>query len=420
MKVFQTLQPKQRRNLVFLFASGLLFWASLASLLPTLSPYIKQAGATDREVGVVMGAFAIGLLIFRPWLGRRVDQKSRTEVLMIGLVAVAIAPLGYLMTQSIPILFAIRAFHGLSIAAFTTAFSALVTDLAPPQNRGEVLGYMTLVNPIGMALGPAIGGFLQVWAGYTPLFVFSAGLGFAGILCAIHIKAPPIELASSAASQKAHDIPFWKFLWNPRLRIPALVLTLIGISFGTLAVFVPLYIQETGVNLNAGLFYTAAAIASFGVRLLTGRASDRYGRGRFITISLLLYAVSMVLLWQAHSAPEFLLAGFLEGAGGGIFIPMIVVLTADRSQPHERGRVFGLCLAGFDCGMAIAGPVMGYFAEMIGYRGLFGLAAGIASLAVISFVTLCSKDLAHSIGYAFGRGRDIYASPQAGELRSEA
>ncbi|MEX0269418.1 MFS transporter [Leptolyngbyaceae cyanobacterium UHCC 1019] len=413
MKVFQTLQPEQRRNLVFLFASGLLFWASLASLLPTLSPYIKQAGAGDREVGVVMGAFAIGLLVFRPWLGRRADQKSRTQVLMIGLVAVAIAPLGYLMTQSIPLLFAIRAFHGLSIAAFTTAFSALVTDLAPPQNRGEVLGYLTLVNPIGMALGPAIGGFLQVWAGYTPLFLFSAGLGFAGILCATQIKAPFVELASSAASQKVHNIPFWKFLWSPRLRIPTLVLSLIGIAFGTLAVFVPLYIQETGVNLNAGLFYTAAAIASFGVRLLTGRASDRYGRGRFITISLLLYAVSMLLLWRAHSAPEFLLAGFLEGAGGGIFIPMIIVLTADRSEPHERGRVFGLCLAGFDCGMAIAGPVMGYFAEAIGYRGLFGVAAGIALLAVISFVTLCSKDLSHSLKYSLGRGRDIYALPNA-------
>ncbi len=411
MKVFQTLQPAQRRNLVILFASGLLFWASLASLLPTLSPYIKQGGASDREVGVVMGAFAIGLLVFRPWLGRRADQKSRTEVLMIGLVAVAIAPLGYLMTQSIPLLFAIRAFHGLSIAAFTTAFSALVTDLAPPQNRGEVLGYMTLVNPLGMALGPAIGGFLQVWAGYTPLFLFSAGLGFAGILCATQIKAPPGDLIPSVESQQVHAIPFWKFLWNPRLRVPAFVLSLIGIAFGTLAVFVPLYIQETGVNLNAGLFYTAAAIASFGVRLLTGRASDRHGRGRFITISLLLYTLSMLLLWRAHSAPEFLLAGFLEGAGGGIFIPMMIVLTADRSAPHERGRVFGLCLAGFDCGMAIAGPVMGYFAEEIGYRGLFGVAAGISSLAVISFVTLCSKDLVHSLKYSLGRGRDIYALP---------
>ncbi|PZV03846.1 MAG: MFS transporter [Leptolyngbya sp.] len=411
MKVFQTLQPAQRRNLVILFASGLLFWASLASLLPTLSPYIKQGGASDREVGVVMGAFAIGLLVFRPWLGRRADQKSRTGVLIIGLMAVAIAPLGYLMTQSIPLLFAIRAFHGLSIAAFTTAFSALVTDLAPPQNRGEVLGYMTLVNPIGVALGPAIGGFLQVWAGYTPLFLFSAGLGFAGILCATQIKAPPVELIPSVASQQVHAIPFWKFLWNPRLRVPAFVLSLIGIAFGTLAVFVPLYIQETGVNLNAGLFYTAAAIASFGVRLLTGRASDRYGRGRFITISLLLYTVAMLLLWRAHSVPDFLLAGFLEGAGGGIFIPMMIVLTADRSEPHERGRVFGLCLAGFDCGMAIAGPVMGYFAEEIGYRGLFGVAAGISSLAVISFITLCSKDLAHSLKYSLGRGRDIYAVP---------
>jgi MFS family permease len=411
LKVFHTLKPGQRRNLTILFAAGLLFWASLASLLPSLSPYIKQVGATDQEVGIVMGAFAIGLLIFRPWLGRRADQKGRKQILLVGLIAVAIAPLGYLLTQSIPILFIIRAFHGLSIAAFTTAFSALVTDLAPPQNRGEVLGYMTLVNPIGVALGPAIGGFLQAWAGYMPLFLFSAGLGFVGILCATQIQAPPVELASSAKSQKVHDIPFWTFLLNPRLRVPALVLSLIGVAFGTLTVFVPLFIQETGVALNVGLFYTAAAIASFGVRLLTGRASDRYGRGRFITLSLLLYTVALLLLWRANSAPIFLLAGFLQGAGGGIFIPMMIVLTADRSHPHERGRVFGVCLAGFDCGIAIAGPVMGHFAGAIGYRGLFGVAAGIAAIAVVIFITLCSKDLPHSLKYSLGGGRDVYALP---------
>jgi MFS family permease len=52
----------------------------------------------------------------------------------------------------------IRAFHGLSIAAFVVAYSALVIDIAPPANRGELLGYMSLVNPVGMALGPCLGG----------------------------------------------------------------------------------------------------------------------------------------------------------------------------------------------------------------------------------------------------------------------
>ena len=406
MKIFGTLNPETQRHLLVLFATGLLFWSSLATLLPTLPLYIRDVGGTHYQIGVVMGAFAVGLLLFRPGLGRLVDRKGRHLVLLLGLAAVAIAPLGYLMTKSILLLIGIRVFHGLSIAAFTTAYSTLVVDLSPPQNRGEVIGYMSLVNPIGVALGPAIGGFVQAWAGYTPLFLLSAGLGFAGLISGLWLQAPSLPVAMTTNTTKE---TFWRLLFSARLRTPTLTLLLVGLAFGVLSTFVPLFIQEAGVQLNAGLFYTAAATAGFSVRLLTGRASDRYGRGRFITLGLLLYALTMLLLWSAHSATAFLLAGLLEGAGTGIFLPLIIALVADRSEAHERGRVFSLCVGGFDLGIAIAGPTLGYFAEFISYRGIFGLASGLAFLSVLVFTTQCSKTLPHSLRFALGDGRDLYA-----------
>jgi len=409
LKVFSTLEPATRRNLLVLFAVGLLFWTSLAALLPTLPLYIRDVGGTKSQIGVVMGAFAVGLLLFRPWLGQLADRRGRQVVLLIGLAAAAIAPLGYLVTQSLPLLIAIRAFHGLSIAAFTTAYSTLVVDLSPPSNRGEVIGYMSLVNPVGVAIGPAIGGFLQEWAGYTPLFLLSAGLGVVGFVGALWIQAP-VPVAQPAMDTS--KITFWRLLLSPRLRTPTLTLLLVGLAFGVLSTFVPLFIQEAGVNLNAGLFYTAAAVASFSVRLLTGRASDRYGRGRFITLGLLLYAVTMLLLWSARSTGVFLLAGFLEGAGIGIFLPLMIALVADRSEAHERGRVFSLCVGGFDLGIAIAGPALGLLAEQMSYRGLFGLSSGLALLSMIFFATQSSKTLAHSLRFAFGEGRDFYALPR--------
>lgn len=54
-----------------------------------------------------------------------------------------------------------RAFHGVSIAAFTTGYSALVVDLSPPKQKGELIGYMSLAVPIGMAIGPAMGGIFR-------------------------------------------------------------------------------------------------------------------------------------------------------------------------------------------------------------------------------------------------------------------
>jgi MFS family permease len=418
VKVLSTLEPQQRKNLLVLFAAGLLFWSSLTSLLPTLPLYVQDVGGTTQQVGFVMGAFAVGLLLCRPTLGKIADLRSRKLVVLIGMAVVAIAPLGYLFVSSIPALLLVRAFHGICIAAYTTGNSALIVDLSPVRQRGEVIGYMSLTNPIGLALGPAIGGFLQEQAGYTPLFLLSFGLGLLGFICASQVKEPPlttqfnVEGSQSQADETSvqpKSDKFWQLLARPSLRIPSLVMLLTGLVFGAVATFVALYIREAKVDINAGWFYTAAAMSSFMIRFVTGRASDRFGRGVFITGGLACYLLAMLLLAYAKTGVSFLLAGFLEGAGGGTLIPMMIALISDRSHPHERGRVFSLCIGGFDVGIAIAGPVLGTFAEQIGYQGIFSLTTGLALLALIVFITLNSKDFSHSLRFATGRERDVYA-----------
>ncbi len=389
-----------------LFVAGLLFWSGLASHLPTLPLYIESLGATPQLVGTVMGCFAIGLLASREWMARLADSRGRKIVLLIGMVAIALAPIGYVIADSIPLLMGIRAFHGISIAAFALAYSALVVDLSPPQHRGELIGYMSLVNPLGMALGPAMGGFLYEWLDFAPTFLITSGVGFLGLLCTAQVREP-ISVHPPDPSGKPQK--FWSLLLAPRIRTPAIVLLLVGLTFGTLSTFTPLYIREVGVNLNSGLFYTATAVTGFTVRFLVGPASDRYGRGVFISLSLVLYTLAMLMLWRANSVLTFLLAGAVEGAAAGTLIPMMAALMADRSLPNERGRTFGLCMVGFDAGIAIAGPVFGLMAMAIGYRGIFAVCAGLALLGIVVFLTQSSKDVHHSLRFSLGRGRDFYA-----------
>ncbi|MFM5887947.1 MAG: MFS transporter, partial [Dolichospermum sp.] len=118
MKAFDTFDPALRKNLLMLFAAGLFFWSGLSSLLPTLPLYIEHIGANKQEIGIVMGSFAIGVLLIRPLVGYLADHQGRKIVLLIGMFVVAIAPLGYLVVKSIIPLMFIRAFHGISIAAF--------------------------------------------------------------------------------------------------------------------------------------------------------------------------------------------------------------------------------------------------------------------------------------------------------------
>ena len=419
MKISNVLATKPQRNLTILFTAGLFFWISITSLLPVLPAYIQDVGGTIQQVGLVMGSFAIGLLCSRTWLGQVADRRSRKLVITVGTIVAATAPIGYLLIQSVSGLAATRAFHGISIAAFTIGYSALVVDLAPRQQRGEVIGYMNLVVPLGMSIGPALGGFLQTsgeklvpgGTGYEILFVVSSCCGWLALILssqivelAHHEQARTLELEKTDINRN-----FGQLSRDPALITPTLVLFLIGLVFGTIVAFLPLYVRELALGFNVGLFYTTIAIASFTVRFFAGKASDRYGRGLFISGALLCYLVSMTLLANAETPLFLILAAIAEGMGAGILIPLILALISDRSHARERGKVFALCMGGFDVGIALAGPILGFLASWLGYPGIFTLAAILALMALIIFVTRSSKNLRYSIRFALGKSKDVYA-----------
>ncbi|MGP0129190.1 MAG: MFS transporter [cyanobacterium endosymbiont of Rhopalodia musculus] len=411
LNTFRSLDQDKRRNFSLLFSTNLLFWTSLTSLLPTLPIYIEDIGGTTTQIGLVMGSFAIGLIGSRTGLGYLADGYSRKSVVRIGMLVATLAPIGYLLVESVWPLMAIRTFHGVSLAAFTTGYSTLVIDLSPIKQRGQLIGYMNLGAPIGMAIGPAMGTFLKESQGYQSFFLTTAGIGFWGYLLVSQIREKPRHCDINVDSTISYVPPrnFKQLLSSPSILVPALILLLIGLVFGTLLAFLPLFLRETALGLSAGLFYTTVAIASFIMRLVSGQASDRYGRGLFITVSLVCYVISMGLLTQAHSARDLLLGAIFEGMGGGMLIPMMISLISDRSSPSERGRVYSVCMGGFDLGLAIAGPILGILGQMISYRSMFALSGSLASIAIILFMSQSNKSFKHSLRFALGQEKDLYS-----------
>lgn len=410
MTVLIQLTPFVRRNLILLFVTAFFFWTSLTCLLPTLPIYIQEIGGTPQQVGFVMGGFAIGLLGSRVWLGQLADTRSRKLVVLIGTSVAALAPLGYMLAKSIIPLLGMRAFHGISVAAFTTGYSALIVDLSPPEKRGEIIGYMSLAVPIGMAFGPMLGGFTESYLGFKVLFALCSLSAFISLLLTYKIQEKPITLNSDKGINQENELSrnFLELAKQKALVIPALILLLIGLLFGTLVTFMPLYIKTLDLNINIGFFYSFAAIASFATRFFSGKASDKYGRGIFITGSLICYSMSMFLLTILTSPLHFILASLLEGTGAGILIPMLIALISDRSYPNERGKVYSLCLGGFDVGIAIAGPVLGSLNDLIGYRGMFFIATQFAIIGVILFGLFCNKNISSSLRFAMGKEKDNY------------
>ncbi len=410
-KSLLALKPRTKYNLILLFTAGLFFWTSLTCLLSTLPTYIQDVGATTEQVGRVMGCFAIGLLCFRPWLGKVADRRSRKLVILIGTLVAGIAPLGYIFVQSITGLAAIRAFHGISIAAFTIGYGALVVDVAPRLQRATLIGYMTLVAPIGMGLGPTLGGFLVASTSYQLLFTVSAICGVLSLIFASQLKKKP-QCTTNPQHKTLPQQPlrsFRQLAQDSALINPAIILLTIGLVSGTVITFLPLYVRDLKLDFNVGFFYSMTAISSFAVRLFIGQFADRHGRGLTISSSLVCYLVSLALLASANSSHLLLLSGLIYGLAGGIAFPMILALISDRSKRNEQGKVYALCLGGFDLGMALAGPVLGKLEQTLAYSGLFFLATILSAITLIIFMTCSSKSVSHSLRFALGREADLYA-----------
>ncbi|MEL6776859.1 MAG: MFS transporter [Cyanobacteria bacterium J06597_16] len=460
MRLFLNLEASLRRNLIIFFGASLCFWGGLAGMLPNLALYIRSFGASNQEVGWVMASFAVGLLGFRPKMSRLTDTRGRKPALLIGVVVIALAPILYLDIMLVPqvtftlpglgwdiklavlLLALVRAFHGLSVAAFATAYTAAVADMAPPKNRGELISFMSLAGPTGMAMGPALGGYFK--DSFALAFLAMTAIGTLGTLLVLISKEPPrpaldrpkadvkvaqrtestaqpmlTQTAPSDDTQKPTKVAkkqplFWSLMFAAPIRIPALMLFMVGTAFGAMVTFVPLYVEKMAWDINIGLIFTVSAIASFSIRTFSGTASDQLGRGRFISLGLTFYTLSMLTLYFANGPEMLLLAGAFQGAGSGTTIPIIAALMTDRSRPGERGLTFGLCLTGFDLGIALAGPIMGQIADLSGsYSLVFALAGIMTALGLAIFITTSSKDLPHSVQFALNGGRDVYAIKSA-------
>jgi len=409
LTTFHNLDTQLRKNLTAIFWTGLFFWSSMSSQLPTLPLYIRSLTQSFDQIGIIMGSFAIGLLVCRSYLGKLSDRKGRRYTMRIGLIVAAVIPLCYALLPSIPLLMLFRAIHGISIAAFASSYSALISDIAPIEKRGEVIGYMSLVNPLGLAIGPALGGLMQEAWGYQPLFITASLLAFAGLLLTTQIEDKADESDRQTASTTVTKSKFWQTFLSSRVRVPSTILLLVGVAFGTLSAFMPILMQQKNISLNAGLFYMAAALSGFIIRFPVGRLSDEWGRGVFISIGICFYALTMGIICFASSNYQFLLAGVSEGLGSGILIPAIVALLADRTFPQERGYVFGMTWMGFDLGIAFAGPVMGKMISLVGITNIFAIATGFCILGLIVFGTQSNQSVSESFKFAIGKTSDRYA-----------
>ncbi|MBI4261064.1 MAG: MFS transporter [Actinobacteria bacterium] len=332
----------------------------------------------DVAEGVVVGAFSLSAVFLRPWAGALGDRRGRRLLIVLGAALFAASVAAYPLAGSPAALAGLRLGTGAGEALFFVGAFAAVTDLAPPDRRGEAMSYFTLSLYAGIGIGPLIGevaidriGFSGAWA--------VAALA-AGVALVMGTRMPDTRPAPEAVPAA----PVRHRLVNRAGLLPGLVmLTSIWGMAGFLA-FVPLYSLDVGMSGSRIVLALFAGIV-VAVRSVGARLPDRLGVGRTTRLALgaSVIGLAVVGLWRE---PAGLLAGTAVFAVGiALFTPALMALAVAGVPPSERGAVIGTTSAFLDLAFGLGPATLGFVAAGVGRPGTFlaGSAVALGGLVLV-------------------------------------
>lgn len=324
-------------------------------IIPELPAYITSLGGEDYK-GLIISLFTLTAGLSRPFSGKLADKIGRIPVMIFGLVVCFIVSLLYPIITTVAGFLLLRFVHGFSTGFTPTGVSAYVADIVPFNKRGEAMGIQSLFGSLGMAAGPALGGYIGSTYGINPLFYAASFTAVLSMLVVLRLKETVEEKESfrfNLIKLKRNEII------EKRVLFPSLILFLTVISFGTVLTIIPDYSEHLGIQ-NKGLFFAVFTIASLGIRIIAGKTSDKYGRVPVMKVASFSMVVAMVIIAFASSKAILLFGGVIFGASVGMNSPTISAWTIDLSLDNYRGRALATMYIALEAGIGIGAVVSGF------------------------------------------------------------
>jgi MFS family permease len=120
------------------------------------------------------------------------DALGAKRVLVLGLLAQAIAALGYLAARELGTFYAVAAVFGFIYAGVMPLYAVIIRENFPLKMMGTVIGGTAMAGGLGMATGPVMGGMIyDSYATYSWLFLAAFALGLGAFLIAMTFRPFP-------------------------------------------------------------------------------------------------------------------------------------------------------------------------------------------------------------------------------------
>jgi len=372
------------RDFVFICLANFFVFLGFQMTLPTIPLFVKELGATDQFVGIIVGIFTFSALLLRPYAGHALESKGRQFVYMFGLAIFVLSVGSFAFITSIAMLIIMRIVQGVGWGFSTTAGGTIATDLIPPKRRGEGMGYFGLSGNLALALGPSLGLTLVGVISFTQLFLISAACGLVAFLLSSKIRYKKVVQPEHRTATVRFDI------FEKTAIQPSLLLFFITFTFGGIATFLPLHALEQGV---AGIesYFLVYAIFLMISRTFAGRIYDKKGHIYVFLPGTILIFTAMLLLAWLPSITVLLIAAGLYGLGFGSVQPALQAWAVDKAPGNRKGMANATFFSFFDLGIGIGAIIFGQLAFMYNYAIIYIVSAGSVTLSMLVYIYLLVK-----------------------------
>ncbi|MBM3168265.1 MAG: MFS transporter [Bacteroidetes bacterium] len=360
--------------------SSFLFFSSFNMIIPELPSYLSSLGGEDYK-GLIIALFTLSAGLSRPFSGKLADQLGRIPVMMVGAGVCFVVSLLYPVLSFVGGFLFLRFAHGFSAGFTPTGASAYVADIVPFYQRGEAMGLQSLFGSLGMAAGPAIGGWIASYWPVEVLFYCSSFTSIFSILILLRLKETLTE--KSAFQWKMFSLKKDELI-EKRVLLPSGILFLSVFSFGVVLTIIPDLSTHLGIQ-NKGLFFAVFTLSSLGVRLIAGRTSDRLGRVVVMRVASLVMVAAMLAIGFATSKTILLCSAVLFGAAVGMYSPTTTAWVVDRSLDQFRGRALATMYIFLEVGIGLGAIVAAWLYDNNpkNFPLVFFFAAGVAALGFL-------------------------------------
>lgn len=353
-------------------------------IVATFPFFVSYLGYSETVSGIFAVSFSLVAVIARPFVGWMLDNGKRKGILVIGLIGMALMPMGYLLVYTVVASLAMaivcRMMHGISLACSNTSTSTITTDILPKSRFSEGMGMFGMATALATACAPAVGEALMGQS-FTTLFVAATVFMVISLALFATLKTPKITVEKK---------PFSVSSLFEKNALPASIVVLIFLlMYGSLENYILKFVASgEKITLSGGLYFTVMAVVIFLGRVVLGRVTDKKGEAIFVYTCNAAMLAALFLLAFVPNNVTFLLSALLSGYAFGCAEPALQSMAVAIAPPEKRGSANSTFLCAYDIGIGLGGGIAGALIDAVGYNQMFafmGIAAVVSVLVYVLF-----------------------------------